>query len=175
MMARPARVRMRSRKPCVRVRRRLFGWKVRLPLLTVGSLLLGGGREPAVEDSLGVWTGVTVLRGGTPVPMARDRPARTRSRPGYARRRSGVKPGRTAPWGGAASCGGRVLLLLSLLPLSWIRGDRQHRQGAGPRADGDACPRTVLRTGVDKPGDRSGPSGALACGGTTGGSADRWP
>src|SRR4051794_40179042 len=33
-MARPARVRMRSRKPCVFARRRLFGWKVRL--LTIG-------------------------------------------------------------------------------------------------------------------------------------------
>ena len=29
-MARPARVRMRSRKPCVLARRRLFGWNVRL-------------------------------------------------------------------------------------------------------------------------------------------------
>ena len=29
-MARPARVCMRSRKPCVLARRRLFGWKVRL-------------------------------------------------------------------------------------------------------------------------------------------------
>ena len=29
-IARPARVRMRSRKPCVLARRRLFGWKVRL-------------------------------------------------------------------------------------------------------------------------------------------------
>ena len=29
MMARPARVRMRSRKPCVLARWRLFGWKVR--------------------------------------------------------------------------------------------------------------------------------------------------
>jgi hypothetical protein len=29
MMARPARVRMRSRKPWVLARRRLFGWKVR--------------------------------------------------------------------------------------------------------------------------------------------------
>ena len=33
-IARPARVRIRSRKPCVRERRRLFGWKVRLPLDT---------------------------------------------------------------------------------------------------------------------------------------------
>jgi hypothetical protein len=34
-MARPARVRMRRRKPCLRARRRLFGWYVRL--LTSGS------------------------------------------------------------------------------------------------------------------------------------------
>lgn len=33
-IARPARVRIRSRNPCVLARRRLFGWKVRLPLLT---------------------------------------------------------------------------------------------------------------------------------------------
>lgn len=33
-MARPARVRIRSRKPCTRARRRLLGWKVRLPLAT---------------------------------------------------------------------------------------------------------------------------------------------
>jgi hypothetical protein len=30
MIARPARVRMRSRNPCVLARRRLFGWNVRL-------------------------------------------------------------------------------------------------------------------------------------------------
>lgn len=35
MMERPARVRMRARKPCLRLRRRLLGWKVRL--LTVYS------------------------------------------------------------------------------------------------------------------------------------------
>jgi hypothetical protein len=40
-MARPARVRMRSRKPWVFARRRLFGWKVRL--LTRG--LQWGGRK----------------------------------------------------------------------------------------------------------------------------------
>ena len=34
-IARPARVRKRNRKPCTRARRRLFGWKVRLPLATV--------------------------------------------------------------------------------------------------------------------------------------------
>lgn len=36
---RPARVRMRNRKPCTRARRRLFGWKVRLPLATTFSSL----------------------------------------------------------------------------------------------------------------------------------------
>jgi hypothetical protein len=30
-------VRIRSRKPCTRARRRLFGWKVRLPLATAVS------------------------------------------------------------------------------------------------------------------------------------------
>jgi hypothetical protein len=29
MIARPARVRMRARKPCLRARRRVFGWNVR--------------------------------------------------------------------------------------------------------------------------------------------------
>lgn len=33
-MARPARVRIRSRNPCTLARRRLLGWKVRLPLAT---------------------------------------------------------------------------------------------------------------------------------------------
>ena len=38
-IARPARVRIRSRNPCTRARRRLFGWKVRLPLATAVSPL----------------------------------------------------------------------------------------------------------------------------------------
>lgn len=38
-IARPARVRIRNRKPCTRARRRLFGWKVRLPLATAFSSL----------------------------------------------------------------------------------------------------------------------------------------
>ncbi|CAN5171596.1 hypothetical protein BH11ACT7_BH11ACT7_11640 [soil metagenome] len=36
-IARPARVRIRSRNPCTRARRRLFGWNVRLPLATAVS------------------------------------------------------------------------------------------------------------------------------------------
>jgi hypothetical protein len=38
--ARPARVRMRSRNPCVLARRRLFGWNVRLLTRTPGNGLL---------------------------------------------------------------------------------------------------------------------------------------
>ena len=38
-IARPALVRIRRRKPCTRARRRLFGWKVRLPFATTLSLL----------------------------------------------------------------------------------------------------------------------------------------
>jgi hypothetical protein len=56
-IARPALVRIRSRKPCTRARRRLFGWKVRLPFATTLSLLhlgivldtvshAGGSRSP---------------------------------------------------------------------------------------------------------------------------------
>ncbi len=49
-MARPARVRMRNRNPWVLARRRLFGWNVRLPLLTASfsrCLVLGSHRGVA--------------------------------------------------------------------------------------------------------------------------------
>jgi hypothetical protein len=46
-IARPARVRIRSRKPCTRARRRLFGWKVRLPFATtISSLHLASRSDP---------------------------------------------------------------------------------------------------------------------------------
>jgi ABC-type cobalamin transport system permease subunit len=44
MIARPARVRMRNRNPWVLARRRLFGWNVRLPLLTAVILPVLGAR-----------------------------------------------------------------------------------------------------------------------------------
>lgn len=60
-MARPARVRIRSRKPCVLARRRLFGWKVRL--LTVGLHRFSAGRW---------WSGSwqAALRGDEPRPLS---------------------------------------------------------------------------------------------------------
>jgi hypothetical protein len=44
MIARPARVRMRNRNPWVLARRRLFGWNVRLPLVTAVVLPVLGAR-----------------------------------------------------------------------------------------------------------------------------------
>ena len=45
-MARPCRVRMRARKPCLRFRRRLFGWNVRFTSLRPASeWKLGGSRS----------------------------------------------------------------------------------------------------------------------------------
>lgn len=45
-ISRPARVRIRSRKPCTRARRRLFGWKVRLPLATAFSSFVSRSKSP---------------------------------------------------------------------------------------------------------------------------------
>ncbi len=47
-MVRPARVRMRNRKPCVLARRRLFGWKVRLLTARVSE-----GRASSTRDGPG--------------------------------------------------------------------------------------------------------------------------
>lgn len=44
-IARPARVRIRNRKPCTRARRRLFGWKVRLPWPRRSPRCLPSGRS----------------------------------------------------------------------------------------------------------------------------------
>ena len=52
-MARPARVRMRSRKPCVLARRRLFGWKVRLLTCTSPARALQGRSTGAPERCAG--------------------------------------------------------------------------------------------------------------------------
>ena len=51
MMARPARVRMRSRKPCVFARRRLFGWNVRLLTGAPGRDHVAGTLEDSVRFS----------------------------------------------------------------------------------------------------------------------------
>lgn len=57
MMDRPARVRMRARKPCLRARRRVFGWNVRFTVSTSSDLELlgsslscGAHRVRAVQD-----------------------------------------------------------------------------------------------------------------------------
>lgn len=112
-IARPARVRMRRRKPWVFARRRLFGWKVRL--LTVGSPGLGrasGGHTKHAPTH------------GDPMRL-RTRPAVTKSGftlPGFRRSKShSVTPRRDTPstFGClpcATSCGiARPLLACGLL------------------------------------------------------------
>jgi len=56
-MARPARVRMRSRKPCVLARRRLFGWNVRLLTGTPGKGSWCGHAQGRQRAVLGFTTG----------------------------------------------------------------------------------------------------------------------
>jgi hypothetical protein len=69
MTARPARVRMRDRKPCLRLRRRTFGWYVRFmredPFGRVGSSPIG--YEPAPS----------VVKGGTPRHVCSQQPWET--------------------------------------------------------------------------------------------------
>ena len=85
-MARPARVRMRRRKPCVLARRRLFGWKVRL--LTRFSVACGpdGTRRPDPESNRVVQLQIAAAgdrnrqaHGSTPPLQARATGMRKRS------------------------------------------------------------------------------------------------
>jgi hypothetical protein len=62
-MARPARVRIRSRKPCVLARRRLLGWKVRL--LTRNSRVVMPGRR-RIRATLSHGSGTPVALGAYP-------------------------------------------------------------------------------------------------------------
>lgn len=78
-IARPARVRIRSRKPCTRARRRLFGWKVRLPFATA----LSSSHLASHSAHLVMWVGrdrpheafgrlcVSVVTGAGPGRMSR--------------------------------------------------------------------------------------------------------
>jgi hypothetical protein len=93
-IARPARVRIRRRKPCVLCRRRLFGWKVRLltedseivvveRLRSTGAGWLGG---PGRGQSAPVGASPTSPRYGVPAegvkpPGARCRPGSQRTAP----------------------------------------------------------------------------------------------
>jgi hypothetical protein len=88
-MARPARVRMRSRKPWVFARRRLFGWKVRL--LTTGStIVLSGGRGQHRDTGNRCGTAA----GGLPAPIPRrqDGIACCQAPTRYGATRGRVKP-----------------------------------------------------------------------------------
>ncbi len=83
-IARPARVRMRSRNPCVFARRRLFGWNVRLLTGTPGTQ---GGRIDAAVWRCAVW------RTAGPVQDMRKLAYRWPVSEPYAGRLALVKPG----------------------------------------------------------------------------------
>src|SRR6185312_2520936 len=67
-MARPARIRMRSRKPCVLARRRLFGWKVRLLTVVSGQSVVLDHVGRAGGAEAGSLAGAERLRGPHPQP-----------------------------------------------------------------------------------------------------------
>jgi hypothetical protein len=94
-IARPARVRMRSRNPCVFARRRLFGWNVRL--LTWDSRWTGRGR-----------CGHRTSHAGCAHAEARPGDSRTNER--YAGRVPPVKPASGMLARGTAGPAGRRLL-----------------------------------------------------------------
>ena len=131
-MARPARVRMRKRKPCVLARRRLFGWNVRL--LTRGSV----GLEDWFEE-VDPWRGVSpVVPAAIGSPRGREGHAGMRQRPppggashGTARPRSRSNP-RTSPHKRRRTC--------------------QDDPGSGPR--GGATPSAVKTRFPDQCWDR---------------------
>jgi hypothetical protein len=84
-IARPARVRIRRRKPCVLARRRLFGWKVRLLTGTAPSLSGGHGwlfdeRIWAQHETSACADATTVRMGGPQGQTAPGRSDRYRDR-----------------------------------------------------------------------------------------------
>jgi hypothetical protein len=154
-MARPARVRIRSRKPCVRARRRLFGWKVRLPLLTSrlsrSTARCGAGRRSA----LGL-DGYALLPRRHASRHTGHRVETTCEPPAYAAAREPVKPPSPPRRMRQADACGRAGCPLACAPHSLDPGGSSRPRTARARSPRDliAGPaRTVLRTGVDRSGD----------------------
>jgi hypothetical protein len=91
-MARPARVRIRSRKPWVLARRRLFGWKVRLLTRKLHAHVAKGDMRTAP-----VTRGFKARFAGTapsPQPLRAGDNGRCQASTRYGRADRGVKPGR---------------------------------------------------------------------------------
>jgi hypothetical protein len=166
-MARPARVRIRSRKPCVRARRRLFGWKVRLPLLTVDSPGRRRGSVPAAGLLKVPGTVVQsrdTARGGRSHWSAvvlggredrRDR-RRTRFTPAYAAAREPVKPpSDVRPARLATQC---LVARQSRIPAAAVRAVRvscDHRHTSV-----SVLPREIVPGGSTRPHGSAGPRNA---------------
>jgi hypothetical protein len=93
-MARPARVRIRSRKPWVLARRRLFGWKVRLLTRKLHAHVAKGDMRTAPHTR-----GCRIRLAGTapsPQPLRAGDNGRCQASTRYGRADRGVKPGRRA-------------------------------------------------------------------------------
>jgi hypothetical protein len=117
-------VRIRSRKPCVRARRRLFGWKVRLPLLT-SRLSRSTARCWAGRRSALGLDGYALLPRRHASRHTGHRVETTCEPPAYAAAREPVKrPSPPRRMRQADACGPcRVSISVRLLTV-WIRGDR---------------------------------------------------
>jgi len=96
--ARPARVRMRSRNPCVFARRRLFGWNVRLLTGTPGTAGVSGPPRPG---RLG--TGASLAGGDRTNERYADMQPLVKPTPAGHVRRTGRGRPREAPWRRAGS------------------------------------------------------------------------
>jgi hypothetical protein len=98
-MARPARVRMRRRNPWTFARRRLFGWKVRLPLLTASPVCRVGREDwgPSVWRVVRAHGSLWCLLPTCGLVTTSDDNVGARNTPvAYGRPYEGTHPGRTA-------------------------------------------------------------------------------
>jgi hypothetical protein len=156
-MARPARVRIRSRKPCVRARRRLFGWKVRLPLLTSqlsrSTARCGAGRRSALGlDGYARFFRADTHR-GTPDTGRKPRVNHQRTQ---RRESRSNRPPRLSHAAGRRLWPCRVPLACAFARCGAGGSSRPRTARARSPRDLSAGPaRTVLRTGVDRSGDGS--------------------
>src|SRR3954452_18407081 len=83
MIARPARVRIRSRKPWVLDRRRLFGWNVRLLTRYSHYMTSAVARLPADRRARGTGGAAATAPGDPRKLVAAGQPARTDNRAGH--------------------------------------------------------------------------------------------
>jgi len=167
-MARPARVRIRSRKPCVRARRRLFGWKVRLPLLTVDSPGRRHGTGPAAGLLNVLWTERSGPRSGSAARAQRGTVGGHRSHQGTQRlERGSNRPGPPARGGQPDLCRHRDYAIQGpvLAPPTAERGEGHPSASCGR---GRLVSEAACRLACPPQGDETGNFRARMCGQASG-------